>query len=187
MSDKRCSDAIVLLAFAFTMVIFGMDVNAQGIQNPSPQSNSRPPNATPCDISIPLHISLVPLNASQIGSATRFQVNVESSLDLDLIRSMKVEYEVPEGMPRMPDFKPDIEIPRQSGRRSYELGIVVPDESRYRIRARLVVQLVDGRTISQTATRWINLGEHVPDDMVGTMQDSDGTEIRIYRGLAGGN
>jgi hypothetical protein len=185
MSDRRGRDAIILLVF--TMITLGTSVEAQEILGPSLRSNFRPLNATPCDISIPIRISLVPLNASQVGSATRFRVDVESSLDPDLVRSMKVEYEVPERMRRAPDFLPTMEIPQQTEQGSFELGIVVPDEARYRIRARLVVQLVDGRTISQTATRWINLGEHVPDDMVGTMQAPDGIGVRIYRGLEGSN
>jgi hypothetical protein len=187
MSEKRCRDANILLAFAFAMIAVGMHAEAQEIQNPSLRSISRPPNATSCDISIPVHVSLVPLNASQVGSETRFRVDVESSLDPDLVRSMRVEYEVPERMLRTPDFNSSVEVPQQTERGSYELGVVVPDESRYRIRARLVVRLVDGRTISQTATRWINLGEHVPDDMVGTMETPDGAGILIYRGLPGSN
>lgn len=185
MSASRGRVAIILLAY--TMISLGTRVEAQKIQNPSPRSDLRPPNATLCDLSIPVHISLVPLNAPQVGSAAHFRIDVESSLDPDLVRSMKVEYEVPERMRRTPDFMSTMDIPQRTEQGSYELGIVVPDQSRYRIRARLVVLLVDGRTISQTATRWINLGAHVPDDMVGTMEAPDGISVRIYRGLEGSN
>jgi|WetSurMetagenome_2_1015567.scaffolds.fasta_scaffold13522_1 hypothetical protein len=187
MGNKRYRDATIILVLSIAIITLGMRAKAQVTPDPPPQSNSRPPNATACDISIPIRISMVPLNVSQVGSAARFRVAVESSLDPDLVRSMKVEYEVPARMPRTPDFNSSMEIPQRTEQGSYEFGVVVPDESRYRIRVRLVVQLVDGRTISQTATRWINLGKRVPDDLVGIMETADGAGILIYRGLEGSN
>jgi Flp pilus assembly protein CpaB len=59
----------------------------------------------------------------------------------------------------------------------------VPDESRYAIRARLIVHLTNGKTISQTAIRWIDLGaEDPPEGMIGRIVNPDGTAIRVYQG-----
>ena len=72
----------------------------------------------------------------------------------------------------------------KSGRSRLEFAVTVPDESRYSIRARLIVRLTNGKTISQTAVRWIDLGaEDPPEGMIGRIVDSDGVGIRVYQGI----
>jgi len=56
------------------------------------------------------------------------------------------------------------EIPRLTRTSRQELELPLADGGRYRIRARLVVELVNGQTISKTATRWINPGNALPKE-----------------------
>jgi hypothetical protein len=76
------------------------------------------------------------------------------------------------------------QILAKSGRSHLEFGVIVPDESRYSIHARLIVRLTNGKTISQTAVRWIDLGaEDPPEGMIGRIVDPDGAAIRVYQGV----
>lgn len=142
-----------------------------------------PPGATHCDILLPIRIELVPLNSPEPGKTANFQVQVESSLDPDIVGRSWVEYEIPpavrrSGSPVGPGLL------AKSGASVLDLAVEAPDRLPYAIRARLVVELTSGITISRTATRWINLREDaVPEGMIRRVVDPDGTGIRIYQGV----
>jgi hypothetical protein len=141
-----------------------------------------PKGATHCDILLPVHIELIPTNSPELGRTANFQVRVESMLDPDLVKSTWVEYEVPPGA-RRTGTPLALERLAKSGTSVLELGVAPPDRLPYAVRARVVVQFVDGSMISQTATRWINLRESdVPEGMIRRVVDPDGTAIRIYQG-----
>jgi len=111
-------------------------------------------------------------------------VSVESGIDSDLVSRMWLEYEIPERMRPNREFSESREIPRLTRTSRQELELPLADGGRYRIRARLVVELVNGQTISKTATRWINPGNALPEGVIGRIVDPDGTGSRIYQGLA---
>jgi hypothetical protein len=141
-----------------------------------------PAQATRCDLSIPLEVALNPLAEPAAGRDITFAVDIKSGLDPDLVKRMWLEYEYPESMARIRPSLAEREIARttRGGRR--ELGLFVPDRGRYRIQARLRVELADGRTISTTATHWINIGNALPEGMVGRIVSPDGTGVRVYQG-----
>jgi hypothetical protein len=142
-----------------------------------------PPGATRCDPSLPIWIDLSPMNQPTAGGAARFEVKVESMLDPDLVRNSYVEYEVPPRIRRLASAQGRQAVLNNSGRGRTEMEVVVPDESRYEIRALLVVELVTGQVLKQTAVRWIDLGEEDPPaGMIGRITKPDGTGIRIYSG-----
>jgi hypothetical protein len=139
--------------------------------------------ATACDALIPLHINLVPVGQPRIGGRLNFEVTVESGIDPDLIKSSRIEYELPRRLretAEAPDAR-DV-IGRQRHGRA-RMGLTIPDEGRYEIRARIVLELRNGKTISQTAVRWIDLGEEdPPEGMIGRMVNPDGSGVRVYQG-----
>jgi len=162
----------------------GLHVEAQIGNQQAVAKDSLPAQATSCDPSVPIRIEMIPLNQPEAGRVARFRVTTDSSLDPDLVRNSWVEYEMPEGSRRSPESLERLEIGRRSGRSRLELGVIIPDERRYEIRARYVVQLADGNTIAQTAVRWVDLGEEdPPDGMIGRIVDPDGTGIRVYQGV----
>jgi hypothetical protein len=111
-------------------------------------------------------------------------VRVESRFDPDLVEELRVEYELPAALrPSLPEGARQRPLLKQ-GLNLLELAVVVPDERRHLVRARAVVRFTDGRTVSQTAVHWIDLGaEDPPEGMIGRIVDPDGTGIRIYRGI----
>ena len=148
-------------------------------------SDSLPADATRCDISLPITVEMVPLNEPKVGKAARFEVIVNSRFDPDLVEEIQVEYELPERVRFAPGVNSAPALMARSGRSRLELGAVVPDEARYRIKARAIVHLINGKTVSQTAVRWIDLGqEDPPEGMIGRIVDPDGTGIRVYQGQA---
>ena len=65
------------------------------------------------------------------------------------------------------------------------MDLVFPREDRYEIRARLVLELADGKTIAQTAVRYVELGAaRPPEGMIGRIVDSNGNGVRVYQGVA---
>jgi hypothetical protein len=144
---------------------------------------SLPPNATHCNPWLPIHIELLPLNEPRVGQDTRFQVLVDSVLDPDLVKDSWIEYRIP---PRVRRITPALERGTaliRAGTTRKELSIIVPDAHPYEIRARLVVQLSNGQTISQTAVRWVNIGnEDASEGYLGRIVDQNGTGIRVYEG-----
>lgn len=139
---------------------------------------------TPCDVSLPIRVELAPLNEARPGQTTEFRVDVQSSLDPDLVRSSWIEYELP---PRLRRTGSLLENREQLGRAATghsTLSVIVPDGQRYEVRARYVVQLTDGRTIAQTAVRHINLGNQPPEGMTERIIDSRGRGILVFRGVA---
>ena len=147
------------------------------------ESEALPATATRCDASIPIQIELTPLNQPSVGRPTRFRVSVMSSLDPDLVRDLQVIYELPARVRTIPQTRDASRVLQRSGQTDLELGILLPDEARYPVRARLVVHLANGRTISQTAVNWVGVsGEDRPEGMIGRIVDPDGTGIRVYRG-----
>lgn len=142
-----------------------------------------PPERSRCDVSLPIRIELVPLNEPQLGEEARFEIETESSLDPDLIKSAWVECRgLKGGVPtaRVIDRR---ELSRFAKRETLTASLRIRDASRHEIRARYVVRLVDGRTIAQTAVRWVDMGEpDPPEGMIGRITDPDGTGIRVYQG-----
>lgn len=177
----RIVAAAVAVACAVSSYSFREETRSGALS--AAEAAPRPAQATQCDLSIPLQISLTLLNDLSVGSTANFAVSIESGIDPDLVRKMWVEYEVPERMRRAREYLENREIPRMARTSRQQLAVIIPDEGRYQIRARLVVELVDGKTISKTATRWINLGNSPPEGMVGRIVDPDGTGIRVYQGV----
>jgi len=138
---------------------------------------------TRCEVSFPISVELIPLNAPDLARPTRFQVQVDSNLDPDLVRDMQLLYELPPRLRLQAQAGSQPPVLRKTGRSTLELGIILPDTARYPIRARLVVHLANGRTISQTAVAWTGLtAEGTPEGLIGRLIDRDGTGIRIYQG-----
>ncbi len=176
-SRLTAAAAVALLAGALSLRI-----EAQHRIDERSAAARKPARVSRCELSIPIHVELVPLNQPELGRVAQFRVNVTSALDPDLVRNSWVEYELPERVRRVggsPGLR-DTMGKAITGRA--ELGIVVPDERRYEIRARYVVQLANGRTIAQTAVRHINIGNLPPEGMIGRVVDEDGNGIRVYRG-----
>jgi hypothetical protein len=147
------------------------------------QEEGLPPGATRCEPSLPISVELTPLNQPAVGRPTRFGITVISILDPDLIQDMQLLYEVPAGVRMTARAGIEPQVLHRSGRTNLELGVILPDQARYVIRARLVVRLTNGKTISQTAARWVGISEDDrPEGMIGRMVDLDGTGIRVYRG-----
>jgi hypothetical protein len=145
------------------------------------QHHPLPADATHCGPSLPINIELMPQNDVAAGNPVSFDVRIESRLDPDLVKDTWVEYEIPPRVRQMPSASRS-RLAR-SGRSLLALNVAPDDRAPHPIRARLVVQLADGQTISRTATRWINLTEdYRPDGMVGRIVDYDGTGIRVYQG-----
>jgi len=144
---------------------------------------SLPTGATQCNLSIPIHIELVPVDGLlRVGQTARFEARIESDIDPALVRKMWVDYEVSEKLRAASGFSSRREIPVRKGRQLQEIGFVIPDRQRHQIRARLKVQLADGRIIARTAIRYVDLGQNPPDGMIGRLVDPDGTGIRVYQG-----
>jgi len=147
-----------------------------------------PPQASRCDLTIPISVEMLPLNSPSVGESARFQVVVESTLDPDLVRRSWIEYSV-----RRRGLLPRENVEQREGlgrgrEDRFEIGVPVADTSRHEIRARYVVELRDGSRIAQTAVRWIDLGdEDAPDGMIGRIQNADGTGVRVYRGTTAKN
>jgi hypothetical protein len=158
-------------------------VEAQSGASWTQEEASRPAQATRCDLSIPLQVFLTPLNEPKAGSTARFSVSIESGIDPDLVRRLWVEYEIPERIRPGREFLENREIPRLTRTSRQELDLPLADEGRYQIRARLMVELVSGQTISKTATRWINPRNALPEGVIGRIVDPDGTGIRVYQGV----
>ena len=157
-----------------------------GPQSPPLEKSSQVPDTstrTRCDVSLPIRVELVPENEPHVGQAARFRVEVDSNLDPDQVVDMRVEYETPPKLQMQNELSGEPQILAKSGRSQLRCSVMVPDESRYSIRARLVVRLTNGKSISQTAIRWIDLGaEDPPEGMIGRIVNPDGTAIRVYQG-----
>jgi hypothetical protein len=101
-----------------------------------------------------------------------------------------MEYDLPPKWLRPAALQLDAPVINKSGRTRLEVGLIIPDEARYEIRARVVLTLRNGVRLSQTAVHWVDLGsEDPPAGMIGRIENRDGSGIRIYRGVTveGGN
>ncbi len=152
--------------------------------SPDPaRGRPRPPDPTRCEVSLPISIEFSLLNAPALARPTRFGIHVESSLDPDLVQSLQLLYELPPRVRMVAQAGAAPPVLRKSGRTELELGVILPDQELYPIRARLVAHLTNGRTISQTAVHWVGLsGADHPAAMIGRLVDPDGTGIRVYQG-----
>ena len=181
----RKPKTISMLAWFTLLALISSSVSGRG-QAPVRDQNTvrhETPWRTQCDPSLPISVELVPENEPRVGLTARFRFEVRSDLDPDLIRDMRVEYETPPRLQIRSDLSREPERLAKSGRSQLRFGVVVPDEARYSIRARVIVTLTNGKTISQTAVHWIDLGaEDPPEGMVGRIVDPDGTGIRVYQG-----
>ena len=184
MNTKRLMLVLSGILLACTLVSTSLRVEAQ-TGRLAKGNHAVPPGATRCDISLPITVEMVPLNEPKVGQAARFEVLVNSRIDPDLVEDIRVEYELPQRVRFAPGVSSAPALLARSGRSRLELGAIVPDQARYRIQARVIVQLTNGKTVSQTAVRWIDLGqEDPPEGMIGRIVDPDGTGIRVYQGQA---
>lgn len=172
---ERDSSRLVLL-FLFALGVCGCPSGKMDAIRPTAGDAAEP--------SLPFTVELVPQAAPSAGRITPFVVNVQSNLDPDTVRDIHVEYELPRGVIRPAAASLSPERVLASGLTRLELGVVLPDESTYPIRARVVVRLTNGKTIAQSAVYWANPGKRGgPNEIVNRMSDADGTGIRIYRGM----
>lgn len=142
------------------------------------------PSRTTCDSLIPLSVDLVPLTDPKPGGVLQLQVEVQSGLDPDEVRSTRIEYQVPQPLRRSLAAAQDRDIPLRQGRGRTRLSVTIPDREAYEIRARVVVELRNGRTVAQTAVRWVNAGpDYRPQGMIGRVVLPDGAGIRVYQGV----
>jgi hypothetical protein len=176
---KIAGVAVLVCLMACVVVCSGAGAQSKVVTRAAAQ---RPPGATHCDILLPVHIELVPTNSPEIGRTANFQVRVESKIDPDIVKSTWIEYELPAGA-RRSGTPVGPGLLGRSGRSVLELSVTPPDHAPSAVRARVVIQFMDGSTVSQTATRWINLREDdVPEGMARRVPGPDGTAIRIYQG-----
>ncbi len=181
MKIKSLMTSLILALPPILLCSIGARAQALASRTDAPQADFSA--RTQCDPSLPIRIELIPENQPLVGQTARFRLEVDSDLDPDLVLDMRVEYETPPRLQMRADLSNDPQTLAKSGRSRLRLGVIVPDEARYSIRARLIVRLMDGKTISQTAVRWIDLGaEDPPEGMIGRIVDPDGTGIRIYQG-----
>jgi hypothetical protein len=165
----------ILIAGA-TAVLCGI-----GLRPAQPQFRA---TRTQCDPLIPLKVELVPLAEPSPGGLLQLQVDVQSGLDPDQIKSSHVEYEMPPALRRSLAYAGERDLPLRQGNARARIGVTIPDRQAYEIRARVVVELRNGATVSQTAVRWVNAGpEYRPDRMSGRMVLPDGAGIRVYQGV----
>jgi len=142
-----------------------------------------PAGATRCDPSIPIFVELATTTEPVAGRPARFEARVQSKIDADLVRAAWLEWEVPPRVRRLAASGEGGTLIDGSGRGTATLDAVIPDQSRYSIRARFVVQLKDGKTIAQTAVRWVNLGgQEAQEGLMRRIANPDGTGVRVYQG-----
>ena len=184
---NRRSRLTGMFAVAVFCAVSSYMFRAEAQEAPSKDASraARPANATKCDLSIPLQVALTPLNEPRAGSTARFALTFTSGIDPDLVKSMWIEYEVPDRLKSRETSFANHEIPRMTRSSRQELDLAMPEQGRYRVRARLMVELTDGRTISKTATRWI--GDGPPEGVIGRIGAPDGTGIQVYQGVSGRN
>jgi hypothetical protein len=183
MNTRRLAAIASALLISLSMGSLSFKARAQAGPSFPARYADLPPGATRCDPSLPIWIDLSLLNVPAVGESARFEVQAETILDPDLIKNSWVEYEVPSRVRRMASAEGRHSVMNRSGRGRAQMEVVVPDEARYEIRAHLVVELLTGQVLRQTAVRWIDLGEEdPPEGMIGRITRPDGTGIRIYRG-----
>src|SRR5688572_15540096 len=120
--------AAILLACAFVSTSLHVEAQTGRLKK---GNNPLPPDATRCDISLPITVEMVPLNEPQVGQAARFEVLVNSRIDPDLVQEIRVEYELPQRVRFAPGISSAPALLARSGRSRLELGAVVPDQARY--------------------------------------------------------
>ncbi len=174
---------ILAVAIVGAVSSFWVGARAQAVPEQDTIRASRPVQATRCDLSVPLQVSLTTLSELRPGSTARFSVAFTSGVDPDLVKRMWIEYEVPERLKSGRSSFQNSEIPRTIRSSRQELELPVPDRGRYEVRARLVVELTNGRKISKTATQWINPENVPPEGVTGRIVGPDGTGIQVYRGV----
>jgi hypothetical protein len=163
------------------LVVAATSVSRQ--QERRPPVADLPDGATRCDLTVPIRVELIPANDPVRGGDARFVVATESTLDPDLIRRTWIEYSVRRRASRGATAADVSQVTLAAGRGRTEIDLPVVDDSPHEVRARFVVELLDGRTIAQTAVRWVDLGEpDPPEGMIGRIENPDGSGVRVYRG-----
>jgi hypothetical protein len=141
-----------------------------------------------CEPSLPVEIKWFVRENPVVGRPASFQVVVESHYDPDLVREIQVAYDLPSNWPRpaaLPEKPTRID---KTGRHHLDLVLIVPDEDRYQLRARVILTLRNGERLSTTAVHSVDLGtEDPPARMLGRIENRDGTGIRVYRGVSLGD
>jgi hypothetical protein len=147
------------------------------------QGQSIPAGATRCAPSLPISVAILPLDPPAVAKPMRFRVDVVSNFDPDLVRSMELVYDLPPRVRQVPGSWNTGQAVRVSGRTRMELAVLLPDEQRYPIRARVIAHLAGGRDVSQTAVQWTGVStEDRPAELTGRIVDPGGFGIRVYRG-----
>jgi hypothetical protein len=177
-----CISLALLAAAVLSFVVFR--TARQGDPDRAKVGRIIPEGSLEREPSLPIQVELAPLDKPVVGGTTRFQVSVESQLDPDLVREVRLEYDLPHRVRRTATLPDNRYALHKSGHSRLALGLVIPDQARYEIRARLVVALTSGSILSETASYWIDLGEEdPPEGMIGRIVEPDGSGIRVYRGV----
>jgi hypothetical protein len=149
----------------------------------SQENANRPLSVTRCDADIPLRIELIPLTQPRVGRRLQLDVEIESAIDPDLVRSSRIEYEIPRRLSQTAEHIESRDVLRGSRRGRSQVRLTIPDETRFAVRATIVVELVNGSTLSRTSTQWIDLGKpDPPEGMLRRIVDPAGSGIRVYKG-----
>jgi len=183
MTNRRLATLAGMTLLIAAATVLSPQTEAQNRIQEDPRLTGLPPQATRCDLSIPIHIALVPVNEPRAGQVTQFRVDVESFLDPDMVQSSWIEYELPNRVRRSVNALEAREMLGKARTGRAQLGVIIPDARRYEIRARYVVRLINGQTIAQSAVQHVNLGDFPPEGMVDRIIDPDGNGIRVFSGV----
>jgi len=179
----------------FITSILLVSLGVSGVRLTPTEGMSSAPNSSAApylgEPSLPIEIKWITVDKPVVGHPARFQLEVESRLDPDLIpREVRIEYDLPPRLLRPAALQEESVEIKKSGRNRLELGLIIPDEARYEIRARVILTLRNGKRLSQTAVQWVDLGsKDPPPGMIDRIENRDGSGIRVYRGVSvgGGN
>lgn len=148
-----------------------------------PQSRQSNWNQGPtADVDIPLQLRLSA--ESNAGGAWQLIARAESDYDPDVIASVEVSYEIPEGVRVLYGQR------RWQGRldagargREFPLVLDIARNGRHEVRCRVEVQFADGKRVTKTDGIFITRGpESLPAGLIETLPFKDGTGVRVYRG-----
>ena len=166
------------------LLVFGMTGDGGAWTEPDSASS---PATESCDVSLPISIALAPMAECRPGARTPFEVAIKIGLDPDDVRSVQIEYDLPESFQTELGSSERQRLSSAQPTSRFQIGLTVPDERRYSVRARLIVELTSGQTLSESAVYWIDIGSpERPPGMVDRLVDADGRGIRVYRGKTRG-
>ena len=166
------------------LLVFGMTGHGGAWTGPDSASSL---GTESCDVSLPISIALEPMADPRPGARTPFEVAIKIGLDPDDVRSVQIEYDLPESFQTELGSSERLQFSGPQPTSRFEIALTVPDERRYSVRARLIVELTSGQRLSESAVCWIDIGSpDRPPGMVDRLVDADGSGIRVYRGKTRG-